>query len=122
MSEHEHQHGNGGQATEEQRPHRLTELAEKMTELLKEESDVRAVVFLESEGWAGVHAHGYDSDVDATLAIVGHVRDLFRQMGKEVLFLPVEALAGIEVAVGAEPGPSSGQDFGGTITGGGNAA
>jgi hypothetical protein len=81
-------------------PHdRLTRLANEVLESLSEnpeyEPGVRAIVFVNHNGRAGIGIHGYGEDqqaaiIDATTDLIVHLTAMFEAMGKELKIVSIK--------------------------------
>ena len=65
---------------------RLTALTVEMALPLDrpENADVKAIIFLDTEDRGGMQLHGWDSDVEAIAALLGHLQAMFAANGMEL--------------------------------------
>lgn len=78
----------------EDHPHdRLTRICDAMITTLDEHpengEDVKCIVFLDNGARGGMVLHGYDSDTDAMVDVLMHLKAIFKANGKELMVVPI---------------------------------
>jgi hypothetical protein len=70
---------------------RLTRLCKEMTTVLDkpENSDVRAIVMLNTDERGGIQLHGYEDQTKAMAEMFIHLQAIFRSVGKELTFIGI---------------------------------
>jgi hypothetical protein len=70
---------------------RLTRLSEEMTTPLdrEENSDVKAIVFLNNGERGGIQIYNYDNETEALTDVFIHMKAIFNSMGKDLEFVPI---------------------------------
>lgn len=83
-------------------PHdRLTHLTVEMTEPLErpENSDVKAIVFLNDEKMGGIQIHGYDADIPAAMTdLLVHMSQIFKANGQRLMLMNEDGMTMLDSA------------------------
>ena len=72
----------------EQPEDRLTRICDAMTKTfdlhLEQREDDKVIIFIEDGVRAGIVLHGYNDDFDALIALLVHLRSIFRANGQDL--------------------------------------
>jgi len=72
---------------------RLTRLCDAMTDTLdahpEHDDSVRAVIMLDDGKRGGIVMHGYESDTDAMVDLLLHLKAMFEAGGKTLMIMPL---------------------------------
>lgn len=75
---------------------RLTRICDAMTKTfdvhIEQRETDRCMVFIEDGVRAGIVLHGYDDQYDAIIALLIHLRGIFRANGQDLLLIPLDEL------------------------------
>jgi hypothetical protein len=79
--------------TEGQAHDRLTRLCDRITDALEADPEYRdgdkAVIMLDDGQRGGIVLHGYDSDADAMVDLLTHLKAIFEANGKTLMLMPL---------------------------------
>jgi len=75
---------------------RLTRICDEMTKTfdahLEQREGDRCIIFIEDADMGGIVLHGYEDDFDALVALLIHLRAIFRANGQDLLMVGLDEL------------------------------